>query len=172
MITQNDCIRCIVSPLKLVNVSMIYQELFLYPVDEDEENMTTNTSASKKNTSSSSFSSSATPLKLSGSSRNKQFKGFQTIANSNIKRYGGDFNIHSSGAKLCPPEDMIDTMQVQNERKRRIVVLSDSSEDEVQIVGDSQDKKRLKKTNQTNRHGESRGRIFKVLFSIFNSTVD
>ena len=108
---------------------------------EEEDIQPTGTNTAYLHTPSTNITSS------SAAKRNKQFQGYQTVMNSNIKYYGDKYHINtnnntnttttsSSSSKkrnIQPDDNLIDTWQShqqQQQQRRKLIVLSDSSEDE------------------------------------------
>lgn len=106
--------------------------MFLHIVEDANEEKSDSMVASSTR-----FHPAETPVKSVAAKRNKQFQGYQTIMNGGIKKYGDTFNAlqstEKSGrlGKLQPDEAMVETWQASSERKRKMIVLSDDSENEI-----------------------------------------
>lgn len=157
------------------------QELLLYAQEQEEEGYM-HESSSNNNSRGRTFSSSAweSPRAPAAASlrRNKQFQGYQTIMSGGIKRYGDAYSVqagsgvqgstaaaqvsgmsgggHSgSQGRLRPDDAMVESWQA-SARKRKMIVLSDDSEEDGDGASDDEDQGRGKRPKSMSREeGES-----------------
>jgi len=73
------------------------RDLFLYR-DRDQQLPSNNTHHQKASSSRDRVNSSNSGVSLSSAKNNKQFNGYQTIVNSDLRQYGGQYMIQSSSS--------------------------------------------------------------------------
>jgi hypothetical protein len=151
------------------------QELLLYPQEQEEEGYmhesSSNNNSRGRASSSSAWESPRAPAAAS-LRRNKQFQGYQTIMSGGIKRYGDAYSVQAGAAaqgssaaaqasgmsggrsgsksRLRPDDAMVESWQA-SARKRKMIVLSDDSEEDGDGASDDEYHGRGKRAKSMSR---------------------